>query len=110
MPGTDTERPNEIEADIEKRRDELAETLEKLQGRASPKAIAAGAGRALREEGDDLIGQALNMARRSPLAVAVIAAGVAWLAFGPNTAARDGRPVRRRRVRRRPPSPSRPTA
>ena len=80
------ERPDDIERDIEARRDDLAATLDALQDRASPRVLAEGVGHALKDEGGDLLEAALRMARRNPVAVAMIAAGVAWLAFGPDTA------------------------
>lgn len=80
------ERPDDIERDIEARRDDLASTLDALQDRASPRVLAEGVGHALKDEGGDLLDAALRMARRNPVAVAMIAAGVAWLAFGPDTA------------------------
>ncbi len=78
------ERPQDIERDIEARREELATTLEALHERVSPKGIAEGLGYALRDESGDLLAAAGRVARRNPMAVALIAAGAAWLAFGPD--------------------------
>jgi hypothetical protein len=101
MPMSDPpgERPRDIETDIEARRDDLAATLEELQARASPRALVTGVGHALRDESDDVLALAGRAARRNPLAVAMIAAGVAWLAFGPDLSAdeRDVAPEKRRR-------------
>ncbi|RDC69921.1 DUF3618 domain-containing protein [Rhodovulum sp. 12E13] len=88
------ERPDEIERDIEARRDDLAATLDALQDRASPRGLAEGVGHALKDEGGEMLDAAIRVARRNPVAVAMIAAGVAWLAFGPDTA---GPQDRRRR-------------
>ena len=94
------ERPQDIERDIEARREELATTLETLQERASPKVLAEGLGYALRDESGDLLAAASRVARRNPVAVALIAAGAAWLAFGPDLSGADGQGQKRRRVAR----------
>lgn len=88
------ERPDEIERDINARRDDLAATLDALQDRASPRVLAKEVGHALKDEGADMLDAAIRMARRNPVAVAMIAAGVAWLAFG-SDAAGPQRPRRR---------------
>lgn len=105
MTDVSRERPDQIERDIEARRDDLAATLDALQDRASPRVLAAGVGHALKDEGADVLDAAFRVARRNPVAVAMIAAGVAWLAFGPDTASSQ-RPRRRNAAGARPPQPA----
>ncbi|MEE4119745.1 MAG: DUF3618 domain-containing protein [Paracoccaceae bacterium] len=103
------ERPDEIERDIEARRDDLAVTLDALQDRASPRVLAEGVGHALRDEGEDMLIAAARLVRRNPVAVAMIAAGAAWLALGPDMADRQ-RPRRRGPAKRARPQARTPAA
>jgi hypothetical protein len=115
-----TERPDEIERDIAARREALAQTLDALQERAGPEQLAQAGAAAAAQEGERLLGAALRAARRNPLATAMVAAGLAWLAFGPEPEAPRGRgagrggaspPTRPRGTRPAPPlSGPRPTA
>jgi hypothetical protein len=72
-----------IEADIHRRREELALTLEALQQQAAPDRLAADvAVRALRE-GGALLDRASGALRRNPVAGVLIFAGIAALLLGP---------------------------
>ncbi|MFP4406347.1 DUF3618 domain-containing protein, partial [Rhodosalinus sp.] len=76
-----SETPEAIERDIAERRDALARTLQEVQGRVAPGALAEEAGAALRGSGGELAARAGRVAARNPLAVALILGGVAWLAL-----------------------------
>jgi hypothetical protein len=82
-----SESPEAIERDIAERRDALGRTLEELQSRVAPGALADEAGAALRDTSAELAGKAGRIAARNPLALALILGGVAWLALGESGAA-----------------------
>lgn len=90
-----SETPEAIERDIAERRDALARTLQEVQGRVAPGALAEEAGSALRDSGAELAGKARRIAARNPLAVALILGGIAWLALSESGAAPSGRSTRK---------------
>lgn len=89
------ESPEEIERDIAARRDALVHTLDRLQTRVAPGALAEEARALVRGAGADLVGAAGRMAARNPLPVALILGGVAWLALKESGALPSGRPERK---------------
>lgn len=90
-----SESPEEIERDIAARRDALGHTLDTLQTRVAPGALAEEAGAVVRGAGADLVGAAGRMAARNPMAVALILGGVAWLALRESGALSSGPPERK---------------
>ncbi|MFP4568862.1 DUF3618 domain-containing protein [Rhodosalinus sp.] len=90
-----SETPEAIERDIAERRDALARTLQEVQGRVAPGALAEEAGAALRGSGAELAGKAGRVAARNPLAIALILGGIAWLALNESGAAPSGGSARK---------------
>ena len=96
----EAQRPAEIERDLARERDQLAETLEDLRDRLSFEGAWKRAGRHLRENGSNY-GQTFgNMVREKPLAIALTTIGLAWLIFGPATGTSAHRNPDRRRYSR----------
>ena len=73
-----TEKAGAIERDIVETQNNISDTVEKLKERLSPQSLLNSV------LGDDKQGfdQVVNLAKRNPFAVALIGAGVAWLATG----------------------------
>lgn len=99
--GATDSRTREIRADIEQTREDLSETVNAIQDRLQPSAMAANAVESVKEAARQRIGDiadtdAVQYVRANPLPTAMIGigvAGLAWLAFG--RAGDNGRAPRR---------------
>ncbi|MDF1726827.1 MAG: DUF3618 domain-containing protein [Sulfitobacter sp.] len=78
----DTRSPEEIERDIERERAELTGTLDTLQDRFSFDGMARQVSTHLQENGSDIARNVSATVKENPLGVALVGAGLAWLAFG----------------------------
>jgi hypothetical protein len=68
--------PDTIERDVEETQDRISETVDKLGERLSPQGIAESL---IGEEHIDTAKDAIEVARRNPMPVALIAVGAVWL-------------------------------
>jgi hypothetical protein len=100
------ESPDDIERDMEARREDLAQTLERLQDKVAPERLVQHAAHALQDEGAILARAVLRRAGANPVATAMVAAGLAWLIFGPDERALRPAPARTRGLRSAPPAPA----
>lgn len=78
--------PAAIERDIRHTQDEIGDTIGKLEDQLRPKQMARSL---LGDDGNALAQEALEIARRNPVPVAMIAVGLIWLLATART--RDGR-------------------
>lgn len=85
-PGADAEL---IERDIQRTQDQMGDTVEKLEERLTPAGVAQSV---IGEDGSEVARQLVDLARRNPLPVALIAVGALWLFAGSGWS----RPKRRR--------------
>lgn len=86
-----TEAIEELERDIEESRARLDLTIDRIQSRLSVTGIVDEVmGSARGTEFGSVVDQALDVVRRNPVPVLLVAAGVSWLMY---RMARDGRPV-----------------
>jgi hypothetical protein len=71
-------RPDQasIEDEVRRTQDEIGETVNKLEEKLSPREITRSA---LGDDGADVAREALDVARQSPIPVALIAVGIIWL-------------------------------
>lgn len=65
-----------IERDIDRTQDRIGDTIDKLEEKLNPRDVASSL---MGEDGMDTAKEAFEVARRNPLPVALIAAGVIWL-------------------------------
>jgi hypothetical protein len=78
--------PAAIEQDIRHTQDEIGDTIGKLEDQLSPKKLARSV---LGDDGNAIAQEALDIARRNPIPVTMIAVGAIWLLATART--RDGR-------------------
>jgi hypothetical protein len=85
---TDNERNDAdlIERDIRETQDQIGETIDKLEEQLRPQEIARSL---VGEDGSEAAKEVLEITRRNPVPVALIAIGVIWLLATART--RDGR-------------------
>jgi hypothetical protein len=93
-------RTRELRAEIERTREDMSETVDAIQERLRPGNIAANAAESIRETASestrDLVeSEPVMYVRANPIPIALIGAGLAWLAFG----GRDAGEARRSRGR-----------
>lgn len=102
---TSTRRPENIEADIERTRAELNDTLSALQSRLSPGQLFDQALRYLRQSGggDSFVHNLTDTVKHNPMPTALIGVGLAWLMM-----ADSGYPPRRSTVSSYPERPQPP--
>ncbi len=78
----DYRTPNEIERDIEREREELAQTVGELQDRFTPEAIMRDVARGFSEHGGDISRSISRSVKENPLALTLTGVGLAWMIFG----------------------------
>lgn len=83
--------PEEIEREIEFERAELAVNLSQLQESLSLDGLMELGADYARTHGRDIGRTVLDTAKANPIPVALISAGLAWLAFGPSRSERQSR-------------------
>ncbi len=88
----DKRTPEEIEREIEQERENLSQTLNRLQDSFSPEAVVDKIGTQIRENGNDVARTVVNTIRENPVAFALTGIGIAWLTLG---APRDKTPKTR---------------
>ena len=86
---SDHRSAREIEADLERERADLAETLDELQDRVSVDRMAREALGMIRSNAGSYARSLDSAVRANPLALAVTAAGLAWLMFGSGPSSRS---------------------
>ncbi len=91
MADTGTKDPDAIEREVKRTQDEIGDTVEELEERLDPRKMTRSL---LGDEGTDNIKEAVDVARRNPIPVALIVVGVLWL-----FATSDSPPIRRTRER-----------
>lgn len=72
---TDT-NPAAIERDVRRTQDEMGDTIEKLEEKLTPRNIAHSV---MGDDGQEAARDALEVVRRNPIPVALIAVGAIWL-------------------------------
>jgi hypothetical protein len=80
-------RTRELRAEIERTREDMSETVDAIQDRLRPGNIAANAAESIRETASDATrdlveSEPVMYVRANPIPIAMIGAGLAWLAFG----------------------------
>ncbi|MBD3665919.1 DUF3618 domain-containing protein [Sulfitobacter aestuariivivens] len=85
---SDTRTPAEIERDIERERSELTGTIDTLQERFSLDGMAQQVTDHLKENGGEIARNISATVKQNPLGVALVGAGLAWLALGSGPSAR----------------------
>ncbi|MFQ6551809.1 DUF3618 domain-containing protein [Aestuariibius insulae] len=78
----DKRTPEEIEREIEQERENLTQTLNRLQDSFSPEAVVDKIGTQIRENGNDVARTLVNTIRENPVAFALTGIGLAWLTLG----------------------------
>ena len=78
----DHRSPEEIEREIEHDRQKLASTIDTLQDRFSIDGVASQVTEHLRANGGEIARNISGTIKQNPVAVALVGAGLAWLAFG----------------------------
>lgn len=73
---------SDIETEIASERDALRQSLDALEARLAPSQIVDDIAGLVLSNGDDIAKAAMGVARENPLAVSLIAGGLAWLAAG----------------------------
>jgi hypothetical protein len=73
-----------IEEDIRNTQDQMGDTIEALEERLSPPQVARSV---LGSDGGDILKDAIEITRRNPIPVALIAVGVIWLLADSRTGA-----------------------
>lgn len=86
-----TQDPETLEREIRETQDDIGDTVEKLEDKLSPDNVAHSL---LGDDGEELASNALDIVRRNPIPVAMIAVGLIWL-----VASSDSPPLRRFRER-----------
>jgi gas vesicle protein len=79
---SDNRSPEEIERDIERERSELSGTIHDLQDRFSLDGAVRQVSDHLRDNGGEIARNISHTVKQNPLGVALVGAGLAWLAFG----------------------------
>ncbi|UWQ18056.1 DUF3618 domain-containing protein [Jannaschia sp. M317] len=72
----------DLEADIAKERNALADSLSELTSAFSPERLVSSVGDTLKNQSDHLAETVVTGARENPAAVALVGAGLAWLLLG----------------------------
>ena len=85
----DTRTPEEIERDIERERAQLTNTIDTLQDRFSLDGMARQVSEHLRDNGGEIARNFSATIKENPVAVALVGAGLAWLALGNSSAGRQ---------------------
>ncbi len=83
--------PATLQSDVREVQDDIGDTVEKLEDKLSPDELARSV---LGDDGEELAGNALDIVRRNPIPVALIAVGLIWL-----VASSDSPPLRKLRER-----------
>jgi hypothetical protein len=78
----DTRSPEQIERDIEREREQLSGNIHSLQDRFSLDGVARQVSDHLRDNGGEIARNVSATVKENPLGVALVGAGLAWLAFG----------------------------
>ena len=76
MPADRNEDPATIERDVERTQDAMGDTVQKLEDKLNPRKLAQSL---FSDDNADTARDAWDVVRQSPLPVAMIAAGTAWL-------------------------------
>jgi hypothetical protein len=76
MSDNQTADPAAIEQDIRNTQDEIGDTVARLEEQLTPKAIAQSV---VGDDGNEIASEALEITRRNPVPVALIAVGLIWL-------------------------------
>ncbi|HEY2051501.1 MAG TPA: DUF3618 domain-containing protein [Caulobacteraceae bacterium] len=69
----------ELEVEVEAQRSRLEETADALKDKMTPGEVFEEASRAVGDAGQEVLARLLDQARRNPMAVAVVGAGLVWL-------------------------------
>ncbi|HEX4740102.1 MAG TPA: hypothetical protein VH353_02095 [Caulobacteraceae bacterium] len=69
----------EVEVEVEARRSRLEETADALKDKITPSEVFEEASRAVGDAGQEVLARLLDQARRNPMAVALVGAGLLWL-------------------------------
>lgn len=72
----DRNDPDTLEREVERTQDEIGDTVDKLEEKLNPREIARSI---LGDRGRDVAQEALDIARRNPVPIAMIAVGLIWL-------------------------------